>query len=201
MSLDLRALSARCATVGRLEAIILRPGRDAPSVRVDSVLALPGAGLQGDRSAQRARTAGPAGSKRQVTLLQAEHLPLIAAWTGRASIDAAALRRNLVVSGLNLLGARSPFADRPLHLYLGEAVVLELTGPCDPCSKMEALLGSGGYNAMRGHGGLTARVLQGGLLRVGDVVRVQAPASASASKVSTPNLSSPKVSSSNAPAN
>ena len=196
MSLDLRALSARCATVGRLEAIILRPGRDTPSLYVDSVLALPGAGLQGDRSAQRARTAGAAGSKRQVTLLQAEHLPLIAAWTGRANVDVAALRRNLVVSGLNLLGARSPFADRPLHLYLGEAVVLELTGPCDPCSKMEALLGPGGYNAMRGHGGLTARVLQGGLLRVGDVVRVQAPASASASKVSTPNLSS-----SNAPAN
>jgi MOSC domain-containing protein YiiM len=177
-ALNLRELTTRCATSGRLEAIILRPGRDVRSVRVDSVQAVAGAGLLGDRSAQRARP-GPSGSKRQVTLLQAEHLPLIATWSGHAVVDAAALRRNLVVSGLNLLGARSPFADQPLWLCLGDEVVLELTGPCDPCSKMEAVLGPGGYNAMRGHGGMTARVLQGGPLRVGDRVHMQvAPAAA-----------------------
>ena len=172
MSPDLRELTARCARSGRLEAIILRPQRDAPSLSVDSAQVIAGAGLRGDRSALRARP-GLSGSKRQVTLLQAEHLPLIAAWSGQVQVDAAVLRRNLVVSGLNLLGARSPFADRPLWLRLGDAVVLELTGPCDPCSKMEAVLGPGGYNAMRGHGGLTARVLQGGLLRVGDPVQMQ----------------------------
>ena len=173
MAGDLRALTRPTAASGRLEGIWLRPSRGVAAVSTAQALAIAGSGLQGDRTAARARSQGPAGGgKRQVTLLQAEHLPLLAAWTGRAVLSAAVLRRNLVIAGLNLLAARSPFADQPLQLHLGPEVVLEITGPCDPCSKMEAALGPGGYNAMRGHGGLTARVLQGGCIRVGDAVRV-----------------------------
>ncbi len=170
---DLRAFARQWPRTGRLEAIVLRPGRGLPAVEADAAEALAGRGLQGDRTGDKARTS-PQGGKRQVTLLQAEHLPLIAAFAGTAQVPATLLRRNLVVSGLNLLAARSPFADQPVHLHLGDEVVLELTGPCDPCSKMETLLGPGGYNAMRGHGGLTARVLRSGRLRVGDAVWARA---------------------------
>ena len=162
---DLRQLATQFPAAGRLEAILLRPARGQPALRTHEAIALAGRGLQGDRSA-----GGRGGGKRQVTLLQSEHLPVIAALLRRDAIDPADLRRNLVVSGLNLVAARSLFADLPLRLHVGPEVVLEVTGPCEPCSKLEASLGAGAYNALRGHGGVTARVLRDGRIAAGDAV-------------------------------
>lgn len=167
--IDLRGLTLEFPFAGRIDAILLRPGRGQPMLRTAQAQALAGFGLEGDRSA-----GGQGGGKRQVTLLQAEHLPVLGALLRRSGgIDAADLRRNVVIAGLNLLAARTLFPDQPLQLRLGPEVVLEITGPCEPCSKMETALGAGGYNALRGHGGLTARVLQGGRLGVGDAVTVE----------------------------
>jgi MOSC domain-containing protein YiiM len=95
--------------------------------------------------------------------MQIEHLPVIASLLGIDSIDPATLRRNICVSGLNLLALKEK------QFQIGDAV-LEYTGQCHPCSFMEETFGEGGYNAMRGHGGITARIIKSGLIKLNDSV-------------------------------
>jgi MOSC domain-containing protein YiiM len=116
--------------------------------------------LEGDHHAK-----AKFGTKRQVTLIQQEHLAVVGSYLGRGPIDPLLLRRNLVVSGINLLALKGK------TFRLGDCV-LEYSGPCDPCSRMEQNLGPGGLNAMRGHGGITAKVVIGGEIRIGDSAEV-----------------------------
>lgn len=115
-------------------------------------------GVRGDHHCRPARP-----SKRQVTLIQAEHLPVVASLIGRTEISPELLRRNIVVSGINLS------ALRYMRFRIGTAV-LEGSGPCPPCSRMEENLGPGGYAAMVNHGGITAIVVAEGLIQIGDSV-------------------------------
>jgi MOSC domain-containing protein YiiM len=141
---------------GRVEWIGIRPVRREPVTAVGSIDVTEKKGILGDHYS------GQSGN-RHVTLIQAEHLPVVAALTGRDALDPALVRRNIVVSGLNLLALKDQ------KVQIGDTI-LQITGQCHPCSKMETALGPGGYNAMRGHGGMTARVLTGGEIRLGDEV-------------------------------
>lgn len=157
-----RELVADVPQVGRLTWIGLRSSRRGAVESVAEVTAVAGLGLEGDHRASN-RKIDPR-AKRQVTLIQSEHLPVVGAIAG-TDVEPGDLRRNLVVEGVNLASLhRRRFA-------IGE-VELEATGPCHPCSRMEDTIGPGGFQAMRGHGGITARILTGGTLAVGDEVRV-----------------------------
>jgi MOSC domain-containing protein YiiM len=142
---------------GQLAWIGLRPARRAPVLAQDSAILTAGRGIEGDHY-DTSRN-GP----RQVTLIAMEDLAAIAAFLGLAEVGPHLVRRNLVTRGINLWALK----DRRFRVG---AVLLEGSGDCAPCGFMEENLGPGGYNAVRGHGGITARVVEGGRIRVGDVV-------------------------------
>jgi MOSC domain-containing protein YiiM len=138
---------------GELVWIGVRPARGEPMIAVNEVMVNQRSGLIGDRY-------NAVGGKRQVTLIQWEHLDVLESFLGKA-VEPELLRRNFVVKGINLLALKNN------KFSIGN-VLLQTTGLCHPCSKMEKILGVGGYNAMRGHGGITAQVLSSGLINVGD---------------------------------
>jgi MOSC domain-containing protein YiiM len=142
---------------GQLAWIGLRPARRAPVLSKDSAILTAGRGIEGDH--YDTRRDGP----RQVTLIAMEDLAAIAAFLGLAEVVPELVRRNLVTNGINLWALK----DRRFRVG---AALLEGSGDCAPCAFMEDNLGPGGYNAVRGHGGITARVVEGGEIRVGDVV-------------------------------
>jgi MOSC domain-containing protein YiiM len=170
--LTLAELTSRFPRPGRVEQILVRPHRKGDLHDLDAAQLLQD-GIDGDHARP---------GKRAVSLIQSEHLPVLRALSGHDALTAADLRRNLVISGLNLS------ATRGKCLQIGAHAVLEVTGPCAPCSRMEHVLGVGGYNAMRGHGGWCAQVLRTGPLSVGDPIIVLKDADSALARAATPPM-------------
>jgi MOSC domain-containing protein YiiM len=152
--MEIKSLLQIFSKPGVVECITVRSQRLTNVTEVNSVEAVEGRGLHGDRYNNR-------DGGRQVTLIQAEHLDAIASMLGVPAVDFKLTRRNILVRGINLLALK----DKSFRI--GQAV-LRYSGECHPCSRMEDALGTGGYNAMRGHGGITAKVIRGGSIARGD---------------------------------
>lgn len=143
---------------GRLAAIARRDRKRAPMETLDSARITDEAGVVGDF---RGRP-----GKRQVTVLASEDWQAACSEIGR-TLPWTARRANLLIEGVGL----------PRHagsrLVIGD-VVLEVTGELDPCSRMdEASEGLREALVPDWRGGVTCRVLTGGDVGVGDVVRVE----------------------------
>lgn len=158
MALEMKKLMNNFSGNGAVMNISIRRVRIEPVTCVSSVMAVEGTGLDGDRYSGK-------GGDRQVTLIQWEHMGVIASILNREDLDFTLTRRNILVKGINLLALKGK------DFRIGNAR-LQYSGECHPCSRMEEALGFGGYNAMRGHGGITAKVIEGGEIRIGDGVEL-----------------------------
>lgn len=158
---------------GKIEAVYIAGAGGEPMQPVDGVLAIAGRGLDGDRYATR-RGYWTDVDECQVTLIQAEDLDAIAAGSGppgvrgvpAVSVAHGEHRRNLVTRGVELRGLAG------WRFRIGGAV-LRYDRPRPPCRYIEGLTQPGMTRALAARrGGICARVVDSGLICVGDGVEL-----------------------------
>jgi len=146
---------------GTVEAIFIVAAGGQPMEAVAEAVALEGCGLRGDRYCNR--TGYWTGvDECQVTLIQGEHLDEIFRLTG-IHVHNGEHRRNIVTRGIQLEQLRGR------RFQVGEAI-LEYDRPRPPCSYVESITEPGMTRALMGRGGICARVVRGGTIRVGDPI-------------------------------
>jgi MOSC domain-containing protein YiiM len=154
------ARAAGTVPAGRVEAIFVVPERRAAPIALPEVEALAEIGLRGDRWGE----ARPKGLPRrcQVTLIEAEHLERAGA-TFAEAMARGEHRRNIVTRGIRLAELEGK------RFRVGGALMIYDRRRA-PCAHLDASAGAGAARELGGWGGICARVLEGGLIRLGDPV-------------------------------
>jgi len=148
---------------GRLEAIFISPKAAAPMRGVGEALAVAGRGLEGDRYFERQGTWWKIDKPdREITLIEAEALEAFSRESG-ILLATAESRRNLLTRGVAL----NPLVGKTFRVG---GVELEGIKLCEPCAHLEKLTKKKVASGLAGRGGLRARVVKGGAIRVGDEV-------------------------------
>jgi MOSC domain-containing protein YiiM len=139
--------------------IFIAPRKDAPAKSVPLVDALAGQGLEGDRYAEAVNRKG---AEYEVTFIELEALLAFTAATHLAMTPAMP-RRNMVTEGVRL----NPLVGK--RFRIGEAVFegMEL---CEPCGKFARRTHREALKFFVGRGGLRARIVSGGIVKVGDTI-------------------------------
>lgn len=128
-------------------------GHREPMSSVESASVIAGFGIEGDRHA----TGEGLRKARQVLLMDEETLEAF----GLARGD---VRENITTSGLD-----PTFLQEGQRLALGGQVVLQITGPCAPCARMDEIR-PGLREELEGRRGMLASVDRGGTIRAGDAI-------------------------------
>jgi MOSC domain-containing protein YiiM len=151
--------------VGFVEGIFLAPEGGAQVKSVEAATALKDRGLEGDRYCEGTGHWSRFGRVCEVTFIAAEDLDEIERETG-VSVNKGEHRRNVVTRGIDLKRMR-----RGERFYVGE-VLFEYRGPRSVCRHIERLTETGMTQALKGRGGICARVIARGTIQVGDQIKL-----------------------------
>lgn len=148
---------------GTVEAIHIAPDGGANTEPVESVEAVAGRGLRGDRYFEESGTFSDGDSDgRALTLIEAEAIEAIERESD-IDLDFADHRRNVTTRNValnHLVGER---------FRVGE-VVCEGVMLCEPCSYLQSLTEEGVVEALLHRGGLRANIVEDGTIEVGDAI-------------------------------
>ena len=149
---------------GAVVHISISPGHGKPERGIESVVAVAGKGLEGDRHY---------GTRREVTLVATGELAEAATELGLDSITHGSTRRNITIDVPVI-----PH-EHGTRIQIGD-VTLAVWRECTPCELMEETVGPGARAALKGRAGVSATVVVGGRISVGDPVAIEVVARAEA---------------------
>jgi MOSC domain-containing protein YiiM len=145
---------------GRITHLFIAPERGVPMKRKRAVEAIADTGLAGDRYVDARNRGGP---DNQVTLIELENIQEFTAMTGLA-LAPDMPRRNIVTEGVRLNGLCG-------KRFAVGAAVFEGVELCEPCRVFAQRTHREVLPFFKARGGLRARIVTGGRIRVGDPVQ------------------------------
>jgi MOSC domain-containing protein YiiM len=148
---------------GLVEGIFFAPEAGAEMKSVQAATALEGCRIEGDRYCAGTGHWSRFGRVCEATFIAAEDLDDIERETG-VGVKNGEHRRNVVTTGISLRTLR-----RGERFRVGE-VLFEYRGPRSVCRYIERLTEPGMTQALKGRGGICARVIETGTVRVGDEI-------------------------------